>query len=99
MRNVADNLPAQRDQLAQSASSVQPHERPKHKVSYRARQLWDRLSDWYGVRFADTFGDEPSRDWAMIVDNTTPQEVVAVLTLVRRRHVTFPPTLPEFAAL
>ena len=97
MRHVADNLPITREQAA--AVPAERLERPKHKASARARQLWDRLSDWYGVRFADQYGDEPSRDWCGIVDRTTPQEIIRVLTLIRRRHVTFPPTLPEFAAL
>lgn len=102
MREMGANLPADSDSLRRSLASAQqnaPAERPKAKPSRRAQQLWDRLSDWYGVRFADQFGDQPSPDWCRIVDGSTNEQLVAVMTLVRQRHVTFPPTLPEFCAL
>jgi hypothetical protein len=51
------------------------------------------------VRFGDVYGPEPSDDWRACVDDATNDEVVKVLALIRQRHVTFPPTLPEFAAM
>lgn len=101
MRNAGDNLPAEREALRDmlvSADARAP-ERRKHKPSARAQRVWDRLGDWYGARFADQFGDQPSQDWSTVIDNTSNDDLVAVLVLVRQQHVTFPPTLPEFAAL
>lgn len=95
------DLPAERESLAEMLLSPEPAppSRRKHKPSARAQRVWDRLSDWYGVRFADQYGDLPSQDWCTVIDNSTNDELVAVLVRVRQEHVTFPPTLPEFAAL
>jgi hypothetical protein len=102
VREVGANLPATREELrgALAASADQaPAQRPKSKPSARAQSLWDRLGDWYGVRFADQFGDVPPPDWCALIDKSASTELVQVMVLLRQRHVTFPPTLPEFAAL
>lgn len=94
-------LPAEREALARMLLSPEPAlpSRRTHKPSVRAQRVWDRLGDWYGARFADQYGDLPSQDWCTVIDNSTNEELVAVLVRVRQEHVTFPPTLPEFAAL
>lgn len=101
MHNPASNLPVERaalrDMLA-NAEAKAPARRV-HKPSVRAQRVWDRLGDWYGARFADQFGDIPSQDWCTVIDQTSNDDLVAVLVRVRQHHVTFPPTLPEFAAL
>lgn len=101
MHNAAANLPAEREALRDMLASPEEkaRARPQHKVSGRAQRVWDRLGDWYGARFADQYGDLPSQDWCTVIDNTSNEDLVAVLVLVRQHHVTFPPTLPEFAAL
>lgn len=101
MRNPAANLPVEREALRDmlvNADAPAPARR-KHKPSARAQRVWDRLGDWYGARFADQFGDQPSQDWCTVIDQTSNDDLVAVLVQVRQQHVTFPPTLPEFAAL
>jgi hypothetical protein len=65
----------------------------------RVDRLWKRLGQWYGSRFADVYGPEPSEDWRACVDEASNDDVVAVLAMIRQRHVTFPPTLPEFESL
>jgi hypothetical protein len=101
MRKATDDLPAEREELVNMlANADQPAlPRRKHKPSLRAQRVWDRLGDWYGARFADQFGDQPSQDWCTVIDQTSNDDLVAVLVQVRQQHVTFPPTLPEFAAL
>lgn len=100
MREVLADMQTDRASLArQFAMDESPAKRRQVKPSRRAQRLWDRLGDWYGARFADQFGDQPSQDWCTLVDNATNEELVAVLVLVRQRHVTYPPTLPEFSAL
>lgn len=101
MHNVTAGLPTDRESLTQlvQGSEPAPPSRRKHKPSARAQRVWDRLGDWYGVRFADQYGDLPSQDWCTVIDNSTNEDLVAVLVRVRQEHVTFPPTLPEFAAL
>lgn len=99
MHKPTDNLPAEREALTTMLASAAPTPRRQHKPSQRAQRVWDRLSDWYGVRFADQFGDLPSQDWCTVIDGVSNDDLVAALVLVRERHVTFPPTLPEFVAL
>jgi hypothetical protein len=65
----------------------------------RSNRVWKKLGEWYGSRFGDVYGPEPPDDWRACVDEASNDEVVAVLALIRQRHVTFPPTLPEFQAL
>lgn len=101
MLNPATDLPVDRDGLRELLVSTEAPTpvRRQYKPSVRAQRVWDRLGDWYGARFADQFGDVPSQDWGTIIDHASNDDLVAVLVLVRQRHVTFPPTLPEFAAL
>jgi hypothetical protein len=101
MHSAGDNLPVEREALRTMLANVedQARARPKHKPSDRAQRVWDRLGDWYGARFADQYGDQPSQDWCTVIDNTSNDDLVAVLVQVRQQHVTFPPTLPEFASL
>lgn len=101
MRNPGTDLPADRNALREMlvSTEAQTPARRQYKASVRAQRVWDRLGDWYGARFADQFGDVPSQDWGTVIDNVSNDDLVAALVLVRQRHVTFPPTLPEFAAL
>lgn len=99
MRQI--DLPAERESLTQMLLSPEatPPSKRKYKPSVRAQRVWDRLGDWYGARFADQYGDLPSQDWCTVIDGSTNEDLIAVLIRVRQEHVTFPPTLPEFAAL
>lgn len=96
----AIDFPTEREALSKMlANPDPPPARRQHKPSARAQRVWDRLGDWYGARFADQFGDLPTQDWCTVIDNVSNDDLVAVLVLVRERHVTFPPTLPELVAL
>lgn len=101
MHKATDNLPTEREALTNMLANAEAPALPrrKHKPSARAQRVWDRLGDWYGARFADQFGDIPSQDWCSIIDRVSNDDLVAVLMRVREEHVSFPPTLPEFAAL
>lgn len=69
------------------------------RVSARAQRFWDRLVDWYGVRFSDQFGEHPPEDWRRLVDAASNDAVAEVLAEIRSKHVTHPPTFPEVDAL
>jgi hypothetical protein len=101
MLNPTSSLPSDREELRVmlANSDAKAPARRQHKPSARAQRVWDRLGDWYGARFADQFGDLPTQDWCTVIDHVSNDDLVAVLILVRERHVTFPPTLPELVAL
>jgi hypothetical protein len=100
MREVLDEMPTDREALRVALTRADAQaERRQVKPSRRAQRTWDRLGDWYGARFADQYGDLPPQDWCSVIDRTTNDELVGAMMLVRQRHVTFPPTLPEFASL
>jgi len=68
-------------------------------ASRRALRVWDRLTQWYGQRIAEQYGPTPPADWAAAVDQAADADVQRALTECRAKHVSFPPTLPEFEAL
>lgn len=68
------------------------------KPSARAQRVWDRLTDWYGVRFTDTYGSEPSSDWCRAIDATDNNAIKRALSIVRSKYLEHPPTLPQFLA-
>ena len=65
-------------------------------ISARARRVWDRLIGWYGTRVADTYGEDPPRDWCRMIDRVNDNDVKRALSIVRTKHPSHPPTLPEF---
>lgn len=66
------------------------------EVSPRARRVWDRLTEWYGTRVAETYGPNPPRDWCRLVDRSNDFDVKRALNTIRTKHPSHPPTLPEF---
>lgn len=60
------------------------------------RALWARLASWYGTRFGETYGPTPPDDWRDLILRTPADVLERALTMVRTKHTTFPPTLPEF---
>jgi hypothetical protein len=66
------------------------------EVSKRAKQLWQRLIEWYGTRIVEQYGAAPPADWCCIVDELDNTAVKRGLSIIRARHIQHPPTLPEF---
>lgn len=68
-----------------------------HKPSIRAKKVWQRLIEWYGVRFAEQYGHEPTEDWCDVVDRTDNAQVARGMNLMRVKYIQHPPTFPQFA--
>ena len=66
--------------------------------SARARRVWKRLTDWYGARLGEMFGEEPPPDWCEIVDQADNEPIKTGLSKIRTTYTAHPPTLPQFAA-
>lgn len=66
------------------------------KPSARAKRMWDRLQDWYGVRLTEQFGLEPPKDWCDVVDKSDNEQVKRALSVIRADYVNFPPTFMQF---
>jgi len=66
------------------------------EVSARAQRVWLRLNEWYGARMGEQYGPTPPPDWCRLVDRSTNAEMKRALLLIRTKHPSFPPTLPEF---
>jgi hypothetical protein len=66
------------------------------KPSARAKRVWDRLQDWYGVRLTEQFGPEPPKDWCDVVDRSDNEQVKRALSVVRSDYTNFPPTFMQF---
>lgn len=72
---------------------------PSSETSRRAMRVWRRLTEWYGARIVDQYGEEPPADWRRAVDRSPDPDIQRALAECRAKHVSFPPTLPEFEAL
>lgn len=69
------------------------------KPTARAARVWTRLSEFYGARFTDQFGAEPSTAWCEVIDDLSNIDIKRSLSLVRAEHPSHPPTLGEFEKL
>jgi hypothetical protein len=70
--------------------------KPKPEISARAKRVWTRMREWYGVRVVDQYGETPPPDWCKAVDQADDRTVQRGLSLIRSRYVEHPPTLPQF---
>lgn len=68
------------------------------EISARATRFWKRLTEWYGVRMTEAYGDTPPADWCRLVDRSSNADMRRALATIRNKHATHPPTLPEFEA-
>lgn len=68
------------------------------KPSRRAAKVWQRLTQWYGARLADTYGPVCPPDWCEVVDRTDDHRIETALATIKREHLHHPPTLGEFEA-
>lgn len=76
-----------------------PSAKPKHRISARAKRMWDRLQNWYGDAL-DQYGPHAPEDWCESIDSLPDLEAErAVLAEIRANHPTFPPRFPEFDAI
>lgn len=66
------------------------------KASPRATRFWDRMLQWYGVKFTDTYGKTVSADWAAVVDRADDESMMRAMSAVRSKYIEWPPTLPQF---
>jgi hypothetical protein len=64
--------------------------------SARAARVWQRLTEWYGVRLAESYGATIPADWAEVVNDVDNDTVKRGLAIIRARYVQHPPTLPQF---
>ena len=68
----------------------------KKEPSARAKRLWTRFNQWYGVRLLEMYGDTPPEEWCRVVDRHSNADIVRALEYIRRRNLAHPPTIPEF---
>jgi hypothetical protein len=61
--------------------------------------VWKRLTEWYGTRLAEQYGETPPPDWCEVVDDSDNNTVTLALSQIKHKHTIHPPTFPEFDAL
>lgn len=64
-----------------------------------ARQLWPRLTDIFGYRFANQFGTKPNDTWARALIGVSGDRVALVLENLLNDPPEYPPGAAEFRAL
>ena len=69
---------------------------PKAEISPRAKRVWARMREWYGVRVVEQYGETPPIDWCKAVDSADDATVQRGLSLIKSRYLEHPPTLPQF---
>jgi hypothetical protein len=65
-------------------------------ISARAKRVWQRLVEWYGVRLVEQYGESPPDDWCETVDAATDEAVKRGLSIIRAKYAAHPPTYPQF---
>lgn len=69
---------------------------PDHYVSRRSWTFWEKVRSWYPNKLAEKCPE----DYCKLIDACNDREkLAAVLSNMRQRHATWPPTFPEFALL
>lgn len=68
------------------------------KPSARAKRVWQRFAEWYGARFAESYGPQPTPSWSEVIDRESDETLQAALQTTRRAYLHHPPSLPEFEA-
>lgn len=66
------------------------------EISARSRRVWQRLTEWYGTRMVEQYGEVPPSDWCEVVDDSDNESVRRGLAHIRVRFPQHPPTLPQF---
>lgn len=64
--------------------------------SPRTRKLWRSMTDLYGARWLETYGDEPSAVWTNQIEPLTDAQVKQALQTILKSASAHPPSLPEF---
>ena len=81
-------------QLTQNAKPL-PDE-----TSERADRVWFRLSEIFGARWYDTYGDVPPRMWILRINELTDKQIATGLdrlsVKLNDKGQAFMPNLPEF---
>src|ERR1700749_3701278 len=62
----------------------------------RTWRVWDRMTEFYGTRFIEQFGDKPTKSWIDTVDQLTDAQIAFGLKYVRLQAPDHPPTLGRF---
>lgn len=68
------------------------------KVSLRVSRIWNRLGQWYGARWGDSYGTVPPDDWAALIDRTDDDRIEHALAETRKASPVHPPTLGQLEA-
>lgn len=69
----------------------------ERKASWAVRQTWKRFCGWYGADVVERkFGLQPPADWCDAIDALDDSKLERVMTGVRAKFATWPPSLPEF---
>jgi len=67
----------------------------KHRVSARAKRIWDKLQNWYGDQM-DQYGPFAPIDWCEAIDAMDDEVESRVMDEVRIKHRLYPPRFPQF---
>lgn len=61
--------------------------------------MWKRFSNLYGYTFTRQYGDEPTDEWMMVLDQVTAEQIAKGLNSCFDNHKEFPPNPMQFLAL
>ena len=65
-------------------------------------RFWASMSERFGKRWFDEYGEKPSRSWCDLIDRFTQEDISGALTALKDRHESnraYPPTHAEFEAM
>ena len=62
----------------------------------RRERVWTRLTDSYGAKFVEAYGENPNDTWCQVIDDMSDDQIRYALRQVMRESPAFPPTLGQF---
>lgn len=65
----------------------------------RPEQFWDRMFELYGMKWANSYGAEPTELWINVIDSLEGYRIKWVIKSLMNNGDSFVPTMPQIVAL
>src|SRR5579871_268735 len=73
--------------------------KPTSTASLRPAKFWKGMIEFFGQRWAESFGAEPSPLWVQAIESLTDAQLKDGIARVMKSGAQHPPTMPDFLVL
>lgn len=65
----------------------------------RANKFWQRMLELYGVKWVNSYGDEPTEMWVNLIDSLENYQITWAIKSLMNTGDSFVPTMPQVVTL